>query len=80
MKVLARIDNEGKAQRVGAVFLDDLKRVDGVAQGFRHLPPFRVAHGPVQVHVGKWNLVHEFDPGHDHARDPEKDDLRRGEQ
>ena len=34
----------------------------------------------MNVHLGKRDIPHEFEPGHDHAGDPEENDFRRGGQ
>ena len=39
-----------EAQRVRAVLVDDLQRIDAVAQRLAHLAPLRVAHKAVDQH------------------------------
>ena len=41
---------QGKAQRVGAVLVDDLQRVDAVAQRFGHLAPLGIPDQAVDEH------------------------------
>ena len=39
-----------------------------------------VAHGTVEVNGVEWMRIHERVAGHDHARDPEKQNFGRGDQ
>ena len=64
------------AQRVGAVELHDVERIDAVAERLGHLAVLRVAHGAVQVHRVERRAPHELVARHDHARHPEEQDLR----
>ena len=68
------------AQRVRAVLLDHAERVDDVAEGLRHLAPVGRAHEAVQVDrlegdVAALEAAHVVEREHDHAGDPEEDDV-----
>ena len=65
----------GEPQRVGAVALDHVQRVDHVAEGLAHLAPGPVADEPVDHHVPERDVVHEVEPGHDHPGHPQVQDL-----
>jgi hypothetical protein len=72
--------DQAEAQRVRAEIADDVERVDRVAQALAHLAALVVAHGAVQVDAPERHVAHELEAGHDHARHPEEDDLRRRDQ
>ena len=73
---------------------DDLDGVDDVALGLRHLLAVGVAHQRVDVDLAEGNRVleraraavghrhveHEVAAEHDHARDPEEEDVEAGDQ
>jgi len=67
--------DEAEAQRIRAVILDDLQRVDAVAKGFGHLPSKLVAHDAVDVNRAEGLLLHHLFAEHDHACHPEEDDI-----
>ena len=69
------VRRERETQRVRAVLLDDLQRVDAVAQRLRHLPALRVAHEPVDEDGAEGRLAGVLDAGEYHPRDPEEDDV-----
>ena len=71
---------EREAQRVGAVFVDQLERIDDVAFRLRHLGAVLVAHQRVDVDGAERHLLHEMQAHHHHARDPEEDDVEAGHQ
>ncbi len=77
---LPRRDAEREAQRVGAVFVDDVQRIDDVALGLGHLLPALVEHAVVDEDVAERHFVHEVQAHHHHARDPEEDDVERGDE
>ena len=66
----------GKPQRIGAVFVDDLQRVDDVAKRFRHLLALGVADKAVQVDGVERHLIHHGQLHHHHPGDPEEQDIR----
>ena len=70
----------GEAQRIGAVFVDQLQGVDDVALGLRHLLALLVRHQPVQVDGAERHLLHEVHAHHHHAGDPEEQDVPAGHQ
>src|SRR5688500_428304 len=65
---------------IGAEERANIEWVDSVAQGLRHLHVLHVAHRSVQVHRMERRLSHERESAHDHARHPEKKNLRSGDQ
>ena len=64
-----------EAQRVGPVQLDDLQRVDTVAEGLGHLAPLDITHGAVEVDAREGRLAHGVITRHDHAGHPEEEDF-----
>ena len=70
-------EREREAERVGGVGVDQLKRVERVAERLRHLASLRVAHDAVDHDVLERRLLHEVDAGHHHAGHPEEDDVLR---
>jgi len=82
---LRRDRDDAEAQAVGAVLVDQVERVGRVAQRLRHLAALLVADDAGEIDVVERNPLldgragaHEFEAGHDHARDPEEDDVRAG--
>ena len=85
---------EGEADGVGAVLGDDLDGVDDVALGLGHLLAVGVADEGVDVDVaegdgvgeraraavGHGDVEHEVAAEHDHARDPEEEDVEAGDE
>ena len=69
---------QAEAQRVGAVHVDLLQRVDPGAEALRHPPPVAGLDHRVHVDVAEGDVAGELDPGHDHPRHPEEEDLARG--
>ena len=67
--------DEHEAQRVRAVFLDDLYGVDAVAERLGHLASLAVAHKAVDKDIPERHVAPEAQSHHDHARDPEEDDV-----
>ena len=74
-----RQGNQTEAQSIGAEVLDDIERIDGIAQALAHLAPLVVAHGAVEIHPLEGHIAHEFQAGHNHARNPEEDNVRGGD-
>ena len=60
--------------------VDQVERVEGVALRLRHLLALGVAHDGVDVDVAERHLAGEVQRRHDHARDPEEDDVEAGDQ
>ena len=67
--------NEEEAQRVSAVLLDDLERVNAVAEGFAHLSALLVADDTVDKYGVERSLACLLDRRENHSRDPEEDDI-----
>ena len=66
--------------RVGAVALDHVERVDDVALRLAHPRAVTGEDGAVDDHVAEGLRAGEAQPGHDHPRHPQEDDLPRGHQ
>jgi hypothetical protein len=60
------------------VFGDRLDRIDARAEALRHAPAVGREDHRVDVDVLERNVAGELEPHHDHARDPEVEDLARG--
>ena len=69
---------EGEAQRVRAALVDDLRRVDAVAERLGHLAALRVAHQTVDINRLERGLAHVLHTGEDHASNPEEDNIIAG--
>ncbi len=76
----SRSDEQRHADGVGAVLLGDHQRIDHVALGLGHLLALGVAHQAVDVDRPERDVVHELQPQHDHAGDPEEQDVEAGDQ
>src|SRR5262249_42429613 len=63
---------------IGAI--DQVEGIENVALRLRHLLAFLVTHDGVDVHVAKRHLPREIGRSHDHAHDPEEDDVEAGDQ
>src|SRR5947207_15595298 len=78
--------HQTKSQAVGAVLVDQLERIGRIAERLRHLAALPVANNAGKENVVKRNVVFnlagfpriELEPGDNHARDPEENDVRRG--
>ena len=60
--------------------IDQIHRVEHIALGLTHLLALRIAHQTVDVHMLERNLACEVRGHHDHAGDPEEDDVVAGDQ
>ena len=67
--------HQREPQRIRAVLVDDLDRVDAVAERLAHLSTLRVAHEAVHQRDRERALAHLLDAGEHHARQPEEDDV-----
>ena len=67
-------------QRIEIDAVDQVERVEGVALRLRHLLALGVAHDGVDVDVAERHLAGEMQARHDHAGDPEEDDVEAGDQ
>src|SRR6266487_5764378 len=78
--------HQTESQAVGTVLVDQLERIRRIAERLRHLAALAIANNAGEENVAKWNVVFnlagfprvELEPGDDHARDPEENDVRRG--
>ncbi|CDN46068.1 Uncharacterized protein BN871_KJ_00010 [Paenibacillus sp. P22] len=68
-----------EAHRIRTVLLDDVQRIDSVAERLGHLLAVRVAHQAVHEHVLERDAVREFQRREDHAGYPEVDDVVAGD-
>ena len=80
---LRRDGHDAEAQAVGAVLGDEVERVRRVAEGLRHLATLLVADDAGEIDVLERDPPlqrlagpHKLQAGHDHARDPEENDVR----
>ena len=69
-----------KAHGVRAVFVDQFQRVEDIAERFRHLLALLVAHQSVDIDGRERLLPCDGELHHHHAGDPEKDDVKAGDQ
>ena len=72
---LSRHCRQREAQGVGAVFVDQLERVDDIAFGLGHFLAALVAHQCVDVNILERHFMFEVQAHHHHAGDPEEDDV-----
>ena len=70
-------EEETEARGVGAVLVDELQRVDARAEALAHAPAVGGLDHRVDVDIVEGDVVHELDAHHDHARDPQEDDVAR---
>ena len=71
----AHAHQQGEAQRVRAILVNDLQRIHTVAQGLGHLPAQLVAHQAVDQHRPEGSFAHLLHAAGNHAADPEGDDV-----
>ncbi len=74
---LGRRVGHREAERVGAVLVHQLERVDGVPLRLAHLPPLRIDDQRGDIDGFERDLVAEVKRRHDHPRHPEEDDVER---
>ena len=72
--------SQAESQRVGARPRDHIQGVDHVPERLRHLAPLWIPDQPMDDGVPERNVMHEEEPAHDHASDPEIEDLVAGDQ
>ena len=75
-----RAAHRAKAQGIRAILGNQLQRVGRVAQALRHLAPLFVANDAGEIDVAERQIALVLVAGHDHASDPEKDDVRPGDE
>ena len=76
-KVIARggAGGQGEPESVGAVAVDEVQGVHGVAPGLAHFVAVGVANKAVEVHGAEGDIPGILDAHHDHAGHPEKQDI-----
>ena len=70
---------EGEAHGVGAELRNHVERVDPIAERLGHLAMLHVAHRAREVHRVERRAPHAVVAAHDHASDPEEENLRGGD-
>src|SRR6266581_4571302 len=78
--------HQAKSQTVRPVLADQFQRIRRIAERLRHLAALAVANNAGEENVAKRNVVFnlagfprlELEPGDNHARDPEENDVRSG--
>ena len=68
-------EQQAEARGVGAVRVDHLERVDARTQTLAHAPAVGGLDHRMEVDVVEGDVVHELEAHHDHARDPQEDDV-----
>jgi hypothetical protein len=71
---------EREAHGVGAEFVDEVERVEHVAERLRHLLALLVADEGVDIDGVEGDLVHDGELHHHHPGDPEEDDVEAGDE
>ena len=69
----------GKTQGIGAVFIHNDQGVHDIALGLAHLLSFRITHKGVQIDIPEGRFLHEVQPHHHHAGNPEKQNVKTGD-
>ena len=67
-------------ERIELDAIDDVQRIDDIALGLGHLLPFGIEDQAVQVDGAERHFVQELQPEHQHAGDPEEDDVEARDQ
>ena len=75
-----RAAHGAEAEGVRAVFGDEFERVGGIAEGLRHLAALLVADDAGEIDILERQVAHELVARHDHARDPEENDVGSGDE
>jgi hypothetical protein len=70
--------HEPKSETIGAIVCNQVERIRRIPEALGHLAPLQVPDRSCEVDIFEWNSPLIFKPGHDHACDPEEDDVRRG--
>ena len=71
---------QGEAHRVAAVLVDQLQRVEHVAERLRHLLALLITHQGMDIDGAERHLTHHGQLHHHHPRHPEEDDIEPGDQ
>ena len=69
-----------EAQGIRPVRVDDLQRIDAVAEALLHRPAFAVLDHRMDIHITERHVAHVVQAHHDHAGDPQRDDLAGGDE
>ena len=72
--------HQPEAQTISTIFRDQVERVRRVAEAFRHLAPLLITDNSGEIHVAKRHFARILQPGHDHPRHPEEDDVRTSDE
>ena len=72
--------HDAEAEGVGAELGDEVERIGRVTEGLGHLPALLVADDAREIDVLEGQLFAVLKARHDHACDPEKDDVGPGDQ
>ncbi len=81
VRTRVRPARQGEPQRVGAVVVHPLQRIDGVARRLGHLLAVRIADHAVQRdHLERLDAVHRVEPEHHHPGHPEEQDVVAGDE
>ena len=67
-------------QRIQINAVNQINRIQGIALGFTHLLAFGITHQCMDIDMMKGHLACEMASHHHHARHPEKDDVKAGDQ
>ena len=81
-----RDPHQPEAQTIRAVFVDQVERIGRIAERLRHFPALLVANDAGEENIVERNVVFgllrfsgfEFEPGENHSRDPEENNIRTG--
>ncbi len=68
-------DGKREAQSIRAILVHQLKRIDDIAFGFRHLRAVLVAHECMEINRMERNFFHEMHTHHHHAGNPEEQNV-----
>ena len=74
---LRRVRGQGQAHGIGALGGDDHERIDRVAFAFAHLAAVLVHDERRDENTAERDVLHDLESHHDHARDPEENDVVR---
>src|SRR6185436_18700997 len=73
-----RAPHRAEPKRVCAILIDQNERIGRVTQHLAHLPAQFVANDAGEVNIMKRQVAYVLVSRHDHASDPEKDDVGSG--
>ena len=70
--------HDSHSHAVCTEFINQFKRIGGIAERFRHFSSYLVAYYSGEIDVAEWFVVAECISGYDHAGHPEEYDVRSG--